>query len=83
MNKLQHKIHKRVAVLSTGDKEYLKELTLTSWGSKQPRLDIRTWRVYPDGHQEPLRGIALSAGEVEILRDALNQLDLNTLGQEV
>lgn len=83
MNALQCRIHKHIEILSSGDNsEYMKELTLTSWGSKQPRIDIRTWRVFPDGHQEPLKGISLSIEEAATLRNALNHLDLDALGQE-
>lgn len=77
MNKLQYKIHRHIALLSSGDNnEYLKQLTLTSWGNKQPRLDVRTWRVFQDGHQEPLKGLSLSIEEAATLRDALINLKM-------
>lgn len=76
MNKLTYKIHRHIALLSSDDGEYLKELTLTSWGSKQPRLDIRTWRIFQDGHQEPLKGLSLSIEEAATLRDALASLKM-------
>lgn len=77
MNGLKHKIHRHIALLSSENNSgYMKELTLTSWGSKQPRLDIRTWRVFQDGHQEPLKGLSLSIEEAATLRDALINLKM-------
>ena len=82
MNKFAFNIKKHIVTLSKDNKEYQKQVNLVRWGSGQARLDIRVWHVLKDEEEKPLKGGSLSVPEVIQLRDALNQLDLNTMGQE-
>lgn len=43
MKDIQYEIVKEIAVLSTGDSGYTKELNLISWNGKEPKYDIRSF----------------------------------------
>ena len=50
-----------------------KELNLVSWNGREPKYDIRDWA--PD-HNKMGKGITLTADEIILLRDLLNEMDL-------
>ena len=43
MREIQSEIVKEIAVLSTGDSGYTKEINLISWNGKEPKSDIRSF----------------------------------------
>ena len=43
MKEIQYEIVKEIAVLSTGDSGYTKEINLISWNGKEPKYDIRSF----------------------------------------
>ena len=47
-----------------------KRLTLTSWGGRPAKLDLRTWRT-EEKDPQPGKGLTLSLEEAEALADAL------------
>ena len=43
MKDIQYEIVKEIAVLSTGESGYTKEINLISWNGKEPKYDIRSF----------------------------------------
>ena len=43
MKEIQYEIVKEIAVLSTSDSGYTKEINLISWNGKEPKYDVRSW----------------------------------------
>ena len=43
MKDIQYEIVKEIAVLSTSDSGYTKEINLISWNGKEPKYDIRSF----------------------------------------
>ena len=43
MKAIQYEIVKEIAVLSTSESGYTKEINLISWNGKEPKYDIRTF----------------------------------------
>ena len=74
MREIQYEIVKEIAVLSTGDSGYTKEINLISWNGKGPQYDIR--RFSPD-REKCGKGITLNADEAAALLKAL-QKELNS-----
>lgn len=50
-----------------------KELTLTRWGSKDPKYDLRPWNK---DRSECLKGITLTKEELKKLKEGLGGIDL-------
>ena len=74
MREIQYEIVKEIAVLSTGDSGYTKEINLISWNGKEPKYDIRS--VSPN-REKCGKGITLNADEAAALLKAL-QKELNS-----
>ena len=67
---ITYKIHRTLVELDN-NVEWHKLLTVTSWGSGSPKLDLRNWRE--DGDRlSPGRGVTLSIEEALVLREALD-----------
>ena len=47
MKDIQYEIVKEIAVLSTSDSGYTKEINLISWNGKEPKYDIRSFSPPP------------------------------------
>ena len=73
MAEFKYEIVKELGVISEGARGWTKELNLVSWNDKPPKYDIRDWA--PD-RAKMGKGITISADEVILLRDLLNELDL-------
>ena len=73
MREIQYEIVKEIAVLSTGDSGYTKEINLISWNGKEPKYDIRDWA--PDGVKMG-KGISLTHDELAILKGILEDMEL-------
>ena len=74
MREIQYEIVKEIAVLSTGDSGYTKEINLISWNGKEPKYDIRS--LSPN-REKCGKGITLNADEAAALLKAL-QKELNS-----
>lgn len=74
MREIQYEIVKEIAVLSTGDSGYTKEINLISWNGKEPKYDIRSF--FPN-REKCGKGITLNADEAAALLKAL-QKELNS-----
>ena len=59
-------------VLSEGSKGWQIELNIVKWGDNEPKYDIRAWS--PD-HTKCGKGISLTADEISVLRDLLNEVE--------
>lgn len=60
---LQH-----LGTLYEGSKK-VKELNIVKWGDNDPKFDLRTWEK---DHSKAGRGITLSAGELQKLKEILD-----------
>ncbi|HFR3711438.1 TPA: YdbC family protein [Streptococcus suis] len=74
MREIQYEIVKEIAVLSTGDSGYTKEINLISWNGKEPKYDIRS---FSPNREKCGKGITLNADESAALLKAL-QKELNS-----
>ena len=73
-DKVTCEIIEQVAVLSTNPNTgWRTELNIVSWNGRAPKLEIRDWA--PD-RAKMGKGVTVSADEVILLRDLLNELDL-------
>ena len=74
MREIQYEIVKEIAVLSTGDSGYTKEINRISWKGKEPKYDIRS---FSPNREKGGKGITLNADEAAALLKAL-QKELNS-----
>ena len=74
MREIQYEIVKEIAVLSTGDSGYTKEINLISWNGKEPKYDIRS---FSPNREKCGKGITLNADEAAALLKSL-QKELNS-----
>lgn len=74
MREIQYEIVKEIAVLSTGDSGYTKEINLISWNGKEPKYDIHS---FSPNREKCGKGITLNADEAAALLKAL-QKELNS-----
>ena len=74
MREIQYEIVKEIAVLSTGDSGYTKEINLISWNGKEPKYDIRS---FSPNREKCGKGITLNADEAAALHRAY-QKELNS-----
>ena len=74
MREIQYEIVKEIAVVSTGDSGYTKEINLISWNGKEPKYDIRS---FSPNREKCGKGITLNADEAAALLKAL-QKELNS-----
>ena len=74
MREIQYEIVKEIAVLSTGDSGYTKEINLISRNGKEPKYDIRS---FSPNREKCGKGITLNADEAAALLKAL-QKELNS-----
>lgn len=65
-------IVKELGVLSTSKSGWNRELNVVSWNGAKPKLDIRDWA--PD-HTKMGKGCSMTAEEVQILREILDEID--------
>ena len=65
----EHKIVKNIAVLSSANSGWTKELNILSWNKGEPVYDLRNWGP---NHNRVGKGITLAEDEVAALRAALN-----------
>ena len=70
MKEIQYEIVKEIAVLSTSDSGYTKEINLISWNGKSPKYDIRS---FSPNREKCGKGITLTADEAAALLKELHE----------
>ena len=73
MAEFKYEIIEKLGVLSQRKGGWQKEINLVSWGDREPKYDIRDWS--PDGTKMG-KGISLTAEEVAVLKEILDEIDL-------
>jgi len=71
MPEIKYEIVEKIAVLSTTEKGWSKELNLVSWNEREAKYDLRDWN---ETHDKMGKGITLTKEEVEKLKAALNDM---------
>ena len=71
MKEIQYEIVKEIAVLSTGDSGYTKEINLIAWNGNEPKYDIRS---FSPAREKCGKGITLTKGNwnSEILKGGMS-----------
>ena len=72
MAEIKYEITEEIGILSERS-GWTKELNLVSWNDREPKYDIREWA--PE-HTKMGKGVTMSADEIILLRDLLNEIDL-------
>ena len=73
MAELKYEITKSLGELSQSPSGWTKELNMVSWNDRDPKYDIRKWA--PE-HNKMGKGVTLTADEIILLRDLLNEIEL-------
>lgn len=68
MSDITYKIVEHIAVLSTSEKGWTKELNKVSWNDKEPVFDIRSWSA---DKTKMSKGVTLTSAELEQLKGVL------------
>lgn len=71
MKDIQYEIVKEIAVLSTSDSGYTKEINLISWNGKEPKYDIRS---FSPNREKCGKGVTLTEAEAGKLLAALQKV---------
>ena len=72
MPDIKYEIVEKIAVLSTTEKGWSKELNLISWNEREPKYDLRDWN---ENHDKMGKGITLTKEELIQLKGALNSYE--------
>ena len=72
MPDIKYEIVEKIAVLSTTEKGWSKELNLISWNDREPKYDLRDWN---ENHDKMGKGITLTKEELIQLKEALNSYE--------
>ena len=70
MKEIQYEIVKEIAVLSTGESGYTKEINFISWNGKEPKYDVRS---FSPNREKCGKGITLNTDEAAALLKALKK----------
>ena len=76
MAEIKFDIIKNIGVLSEGAKGWKREVNIMSWNDRKAKIDIRDW---DESHVKMGKGITLSKDELKLLKDFLNQVDIDEL----
>lgn len=71
MKDIQYEIVKEIAVLSTSDSGYTKEINLISWNGKEPKYDICS---FSPNREKCGKGVTLTEAEARKLLAALQKV---------
>ena len=71
MPEIKFKIVEKIAVLSTTEKGWSKELNLVSWNEREPKYDLRDWN---ENHEKMGKGVTLTKEELEKLKNAIDNI---------
>ena len=72
MPEIKYEIIEKIAVLSTTEKGWSKELNLISWNGRDPKYDLRDWS---EEHDKMGKGITLTKDEILKLKDAIESIE--------
>ena len=73
MAEFKYEIVEKLGVLSQGKGGWQRELNLVSWNDREPKYDLRNWS---EGNEKMGKGISLTAEEVAVLKEMLDEIDL-------
>ncbi|HHU53574.1 MAG TPA: hypothetical protein GXZ43_05810 [Clostridiaceae bacterium] len=76
MAEFKYEVKHNVGILSTGRSGWNREVNMVSWNENPVKLDIRDWA--PE-HAKMSKGVSLSYEEASILREILNEINLDEL----
>lgn len=79
MAEFKYEVKKNLGSLSEGRSGWKREVNMVSWNDNAAKLDIRDWA--PE-HQKMSKGISLTYEEASILREILNEIDLDDTFQD-
>lgn len=68
-----YEITAKLGTISQGKNGWSKELNLVSWGGRAPKYDIRDWN---EDHSRMRKGVSLTAEEVAVLKEILEEIDI-------
>ncbi len=71
MPEIKFKIVEKIAVLSTTEKGWSKELNLVSWNDREPKYDLRDWN---EDHEKMGKGVTLTKEELDKLKNAIDNI---------
>lgn len=74
MAEIKYEVTEKLGVLSESQRGWTKEINMVSWNDYPAKFDIREWD--PD-HKKMSKGVTLKKDEIIILREILNNLDLD------
>ena len=69
MPEIKYEIVEKIAVLSTTEKGWSKELNLVSWNEREPKYDLRDWN---EEHDKMGKGVTLTKAELNKLKEAID-----------
>ncbi|MGB4609080.1 MAG: PC4/YdbC family ssDNA-binding protein [Saccharofermentanales bacterium] len=76
MAEFKYEVKHNVGILSTGRSGWNREVNMVSWNENPAKLDIRDWA--PE-HAKMSKSVSLSYEEASILREILNEINLDEL----
>ena len=68
-------ITERIAVLSDNG-IVSKELNMVSYNGARPKYDLRSWKDLEDGKRKPLKGLTMTAEEMDTLKAAIKDREI-------
>lgn len=73
MAEMKFHIYKHIGAISQHNNGWTKELNYISWNDREPVYDLRTWS---DDHTKVGKGVTITAGEMEKLKELLDAMNL-------
>ncbi len=78
-SEIKYEIKQQLGELGSSRAGWTRELNLVSWNDGQPKLDIRDWN---EDHSRMSKGITLDYEQTAILRELLNDAELDSIFAE-
>jgi hypothetical protein len=72
-------IIRTIGELGVSGKGWKREVSIVSWNSRKPKIDIRDWDAT---HEHMSKGITLSKNEAKALKALLDSVDIDSFGLE-
>jgi len=79
LSEIKYDILKNLGALTDGVKGWKKEVNIISWNDKKAKIDVRDW---DEEHEKMRKGITLNKAELKLLKEILNQIDIDELDIE-
>ncbi|HHT24497.1 MAG TPA: hypothetical protein GXZ76_03115 [Clostridiaceae bacterium] len=76
MADFKYEVKQNIGKLSSGRSGWNREVNMVSWNENPAKLDIRDWA--PE-HAKMSKGVSLNYEEASILREILNEVNLDEL----